>query len=145
MHKTERYYKTGKEWQHRRVWRQAHGPIPRGYVVHHKDGDGFNNDLSNLELMEKSEHARMHANERIASGDLKPPSPEALQKAAEWHASPQGLRWHSENGKRAWIDRVLHEKVCLVCKGTFMTPYPNKTKFCHANCRAVDFRRRHRK
>jgi hypothetical protein len=28
--------------------------------VHHKDGDGKNNDLENLELMNSSEHAREH-------------------------------------------------------------------------------------
>lgn len=30
-------------------------------VVHHKDGDKANNDISNLELMNKREHAKMHA------------------------------------------------------------------------------------
>ena len=144
MIKDGRYYKTGREWQHRRVWREAHGPIPRGFVVHHKDGNGFNNDLSNLELMQKSKHARMHAKARVASGSLKPPSPKALLKAAEWHRSPQGLMWHSENGKKEWLDRKLHDRVCQQCGAQFMTPWPTRAKFCHANCKAKALRRRRR-
>jgi len=31
--------------------------------VHHKDGNRSNNDISNLELMTRSEHARLHAKE----------------------------------------------------------------------------------
>ncbi len=30
-------------------------------VVHHKDGNGQNNALKNLEVMDKSTHARLHA------------------------------------------------------------------------------------
>lgn len=34
-------------------------------VVHHKDGNPSNNDISNLEILEsQSEHARLHANLR---------------------------------------------------------------------------------
>lgn len=29
-------------------------------IVHHKDGNGFNNDPSNLEVMSRSEHMKMH-------------------------------------------------------------------------------------
>lgn len=34
-------------------------------VVHHKDENKHNNQLSNLELMTRSQHARHHINERI--------------------------------------------------------------------------------
>ena len=29
-------------------------------IVHHKDNDGRNNDISNLEIMSRSEHAKLH-------------------------------------------------------------------------------------
>lgn len=35
-------------------------PIPKGYVVHHKDEDTTNNDPDNLQLMTKKEHDRLH-------------------------------------------------------------------------------------
>lgn len=51
----------GKTLQyHRLVWERAHGPIPDGLLVHHKDDSKRNNDLSNLELMTHAEHSAHH-------------------------------------------------------------------------------------
>lgn len=46
--------------EHRYVWFEHHGPIPEEFEVHHKDHDHANNDLSNLELLTKAEHAAHH-------------------------------------------------------------------------------------
>jgi hypothetical protein len=35
-------------------------PIPKGYVVHHKDEDITNDDPDNLELLKHSDHSRLH-------------------------------------------------------------------------------------
>lgn len=35
--------------------------IPKGCVVHHRDGDTHNNDISNLQLMTNSEHRKLHS------------------------------------------------------------------------------------
>lgn len=48
-------------YEHHLVWEQAYGPIPDGYEIHHKDGNKLNNKLSNLQLLTRSEHARLHA------------------------------------------------------------------------------------
>ncbi len=45
---------------HRVAWETAHGPIPKGYVVHHKDEDRLNNALDNLELMTHQQHSAHH-------------------------------------------------------------------------------------
>jgi len=34
--------------------------VPKGYVIHHKDGNPKNNDISNLECMTTEEHKRYH-------------------------------------------------------------------------------------
>jgi hypothetical protein len=36
---------------HRVVWMAAHGPIPPGLAINHRDRDGHNNALINLELV----------------------------------------------------------------------------------------------
>lgn len=34
--------------------------VPKGYVIHHIDGNPLNNSLSNLKLLSDAEHKRMH-------------------------------------------------------------------------------------
>ena len=46
---------------HRACWEAYHGPIPSGYIVHHINGDRFNNVIENLACMSQSEHTRLHA------------------------------------------------------------------------------------
>jgi len=53
-----------KFWHHV-VWEQAHGQIPKGCVIHHKDGNPLNNDLANLECLTNAEHTRHHMGARL--------------------------------------------------------------------------------
>jgi hypothetical protein len=47
--------------EHRHVMQQHIGrKLTRNEIVHHKDGDKLNNDISNLEILSRSEHTRMH-------------------------------------------------------------------------------------
>lgn len=43
------------------VWERKYGPIPDGYVVHHKNHDKGDFRLSNLEILSHSDHQRVHA------------------------------------------------------------------------------------
>lgn len=49
---------TEKGWQyeHRYIWEQCYGPIPKGFVVHHKNHDRTDNRIENLELLPKKKH-----------------------------------------------------------------------------------------
>lgn len=38
--------------EHRHIWEQAHGPIPKGFAVYHKNGDLSDNRLENLDMMD---------------------------------------------------------------------------------------------
>jgi hypothetical protein len=67
IHKTGYYvitsYKEGNHGKllHRLIWEDINSPIPEGYHIHHIDGNKINNDLSNLKLIEISEHLSLHA------------------------------------------------------------------------------------
>ena len=51
-----------KKRLHVYIWEKYNGEVPEGYHVHHVDGDKSNNDISNLTLMNQSEHMRYHNN-----------------------------------------------------------------------------------
>lgn len=42
------------------VWEKAHGTIPSGHVIHHKDGDTLNDRIENLECLTRKEHLAVH-------------------------------------------------------------------------------------
>lgn len=47
---------------HRAIWEMANGPIPEGCEIHHKDHNGLNNDINNLQMLTRKEHFDLHAN-----------------------------------------------------------------------------------
>lgn len=50
-----------RELMHRFVWVDKKGEIPKGYDIHHVDGDKTNNDIKNLECITKEEHTRKYS------------------------------------------------------------------------------------
>ncbi len=54
------------DYVHRMVWESAHGPIPEGYELHHRNGDKRDNRLENLELLTPAEHAARHRRQALA-------------------------------------------------------------------------------
>lgn len=101
----ERYFSRGTKRLHREVWKFYNGQIPKGYHVHHKDENTWNNDISNLELVEMHAHLRHHAEEQSRDNELlawrRENIAKASQLAVEWHKSEEGRKWHSKKSKRA--------------------------------------------
>ena len=66
------YKRYGKHFfEHRGVYEYYNGKIPDGYVIHHKDGDKFNNNIDNLMLMTEKEHKSHHIKEMINNDVIK--------------------------------------------------------------------------
>lgn len=46
--------------EHKLIWEAANGPVPDGFVVHHRNGNKRDNRLANLELLSHGDHSRHH-------------------------------------------------------------------------------------
>lgn len=102
---------------HRAVWEEANGPIPKGYHVHHVNGNKADNRLENLELLSHGEHSAIHVNDNLA-----PVRHIAVRNA---HAK---LR---ENRQKRFNERVLS---CVICGSDFRSAAKHPTKFCSPTC-----------
>lgn len=67
------FYNKGQEIKaHRVIWEQYHGKIPKGYIIHHKDENKLNNDISNLQLVTRAQHSKIHnLVEKMRKGNIK--------------------------------------------------------------------------
>jgi hypothetical protein len=69
-----KYIRVSKgKWEllHRYIWKQANGPIDKGYIITFKDGDSLNCDLSNLEMISMKENVLRNSNREKASESMK--------------------------------------------------------------------------
>lgn len=55
----------GRDIQRSRlVWMEHNGPIPKGYHIHHKNGNKLDDCIDNLVCLSAAEHNRLHAKDR---------------------------------------------------------------------------------
>ena len=85
---------------HKYVWEFYNGEIPKGYDIHHIDGDKSNNAISNLQLIESHAHQIEHG-KRLTDEQREwrrqNLAISARPKASEWHKSEKGSEWHKEH------------------------------------------------
>lgn len=92
MSKYEEIRVSGKRHlKHRYVWEQHNGRIPKGYEIHHKDGDTHNNDIENLEMLSIHDHRSIHAKNQTG----RKLTPETKLKIAKSHTGKR----HTEETK----------------------------------------------
>lgn len=91
---------------HRLIFEEEHGKLSVNDIVHHKDGDRLNNDLSNLELISKEAHDNKHGFEKSLKTNTT--GYYRVSKQFDPHFK-QGFRWrycYSENGKQKCLKSV---------------------------------------
>lgn len=142
---------------HRQVWIDHNGPIPEGYVVHHKDHDLDNNEIGNLECLSTKAHGKKH---RIFKNDkrrkykrdwarknrsyqLKPKTEFECQQCGTKFKSHQVDRVKYCSDKcREQANRIkqgsqpLVEITCVLCNNSFM-PKAANAKYCSDTCKTV--------
>ena len=124
---------------HRYVWEFYNCKIPKGYEVHHIDGNKANNDISNLKLVESHEHRMLHS--KLLTDDEREwrrnnLAINARPKASEWHKSDEGRAWHKEQYERT--KDALHQQIeheCLNCGKVFVGEI--KDKYCSNACKSA--------
>lgn len=126
---------------HRYVWEFYNGEIPEGYQIHHIDKDKSNNDISNLELIPVSEHAKLHSLEKAQyyhDWMVKNLMDNAVPKSKEWHSSKDGKEWHKKHYEDV-KDKFHSERelVCEVCGTLFKTTKQHNTRFCSNRCKSA--------
>lgn len=127
------------------VWEYYNSEVPKGYEVHHKDEDKYNNDISNLELLEDVEHRKVHAislknNKKRLERLRKHLNEVARPKASEWHKSKEGRRWHVKQGKETWVNKEPIKYLCSNCGKEFesLNSYSEESnRFCSNNCKSA--------
>lgn len=136
----EDYYRNrrnGGDRLHRDVWRFYHGDIPKGFDIHHKDGDPGNNDVDNLECLSKVGHGKRHG-ERLRT-------PEHLAFLAKirplgdaWHQSEAGRNHHREHGRKTlkamWEAAPFREYPCVACGKPFTSRAFQTPMYCSDVC-----------
>lgn len=130
---------------HRFVWLCENGEIPKGYDVHHIDHDVDNNDISNLQLLSRSNHFKLHFSEssdkfkaHIRDNMLKA---RFSEKCIAYHTSPEGRLQKSNTVSKLWADGKMSHKeefICEVCGKKYVKTYrPAKHRFCSNKCRFI--------
>ena len=125
------------------VWEYYNGNIPKGYHVHHIDGDKNNNEIENLCILTASQHEKLHMSEKSeeAKQQIKRNLIEkAVPKAVEWHKSAEGREWHKKHGVEVFANLEPVEYVCSYCHKHFKTKNrygKDQNTFCSNNCKSA--------
>lgn len=120
----------GKIALHRKIWEDNNGEIPKGYDIHHADGNPHNNNLTNLVCVGSKKHDSA-----------------AKSKNKDLICRHCGKKYKANKGKFCskrcyhnyqYLVKTYHEKrTCITCTGTFLVKKSELTKNCSARCAAT--------
>ena len=130
---------------HKYVWEYYNGKIPKGYEVHHIDRNRANNDISNLQLLSKAEHKRLHKElltDEEREWKRNNVVTKAVPKAIEWHKSEEGKAWHQTQVLTRKDNRTERHFVCEVCNKAYSRFTNRDSKYCCNACKMRALRQR---
>lgn len=73
---------------HRLIWEDFYNTeVPKGYTIHHKNGNSLDNCILNLQLMRDKDHRVLHHKNKIVSNETKIKNGEVHKKYTLWDGS----------------------------------------------------------
>lgn len=135
--------KNGKRMRlHVYVWEKTHGEVPKGWHVHHEDGNKRNNEPNNLKAMPGRQHELIHGSQLTAEerAKLRDRINAIRDKASEWHKSEAGREWHKKHYYAMDGLHKLHpEHVenCANCGEPVLVNVVKPRYFCCNSCKSA--------
>lgn len=149
------YYKTKDghyarpQYLHCDAWCYYHGDIPRGgsirYDVHHSNLNPADNNIANLVLLTRSEHAKIHSPSGAPITQKKPKTFVCECCGREYRAVDNGKNRYCPECRtiiKAVVSRrgahtsTLYEKTCPVCGKKFTVANRKRQLCCSQSCAA---------
>lgn len=134
------HIKRGVKALHIEIWQDAHGLVPEGCHIHHRDGDTSNNALDNLECLTAELHAQFHSEHY--SDERRERARRHIEEirplASAWHKSDEGRAWHRIIGGMAYDNAEVRTYICERCGNEFRSRdfRSERVRFCSNNCKA---------
>lgn len=116
---------------YRRIYEQHFGPIPKGYHIHHRDGNRSNNHIENLQCVSAEEHYNIHYSQKDygacwamhRTGHLKLTDEERSDLVKKQMEDPTMKKIVSdtmkEKNKILWANNEFREMQSIKCKYRF--------------------------
>lgn len=130
---------------HNYIWQKYNGLIPKGFHIHHIDGNKDNNDISNLIAISAQDHESYHFSKRIKENPewFKDVHEKGVESAAKWHGSKKGREWHLEHYQKTKDQlHTEHTVKCANCGKEYVAKNV-QGKFCSGKCKSAWRRKKH--
>lgn len=113
---------------HRDVWQYYCGDIPAGdYEIHHIDHNKANNDISNLQLLTRTEHGKLH------TGHLRNPDKKCPTCGKIFHPRYSKQKYCSMSCYKGYQTKQDYERICPCCGKVFKARH-NYNVYCSVSC-----------
>lgn len=126
---------------HRVVWEYYNGEIPKGFHIHHKDGNIDNNDVENLECLPSHEHLSNHMKKNWKNHEYRKKynhitfaDENRQDKARAWHSSKEGKEWHRQHALKTLLKpKPVKINKCEWCKNEYVEKKIGQI-YCSISC-----------
>jgi len=123
---------------HRQIREDNFWKIPKWFHIHHKDHNTFNNDISNLEIIDSKSHQRIHMEKYFSNEENKEKNrihlEKSREKASEWHKSKDWIEWHKKHYQNSLWKAIQNKHICDYCWIIFYNNRKDTAKYCSKKC-----------